>query len=44
MFPNRLREGLTLNEGPKVGNPYASRDHYDRFLPLPNSNADGAHY
>jgi len=34
---------LTLNEGPKVGHPYANRDRYNRLVPVPNGNAGGAH-
>ena len=36
-------KGLTMNEEPNVCCPYASRDHYDGSLPIPNSNAGGAH-
>ena len=35
-------KGLTVNEEPDVCRPYASRNHYDGFLPIPNSNAGGA--
>ena len=34
---------LTMNEEPNIRRPYASRNHYDRFLPIPNSNAGGTH-
>jgi hypothetical protein len=35
-------KGLTMNEESNVGHPYASRNHHDGFLPIPNSNAGGA--
>jgi hypothetical protein len=36
-------KGLTINEEPEIGRPYSSRNCYDGFLPIPNSNAGGAH-
>jgi hypothetical protein len=34
---------LTLNEEPKVGHPHASCERYGELVPVPNSNASGAH-
>jgi len=36
-------KGLTMNEEPNIGRPYASRNRYDEFLPIPNTNAGGTH-
>jgi hypothetical protein len=36
-------KGLTMNEEPNIGRPYASRTHYDGFLPIPDSNTSGTH-
>jgi hypothetical protein len=32
-----------MNEEPKVGHPYPTRNCYDELLPIPNSDAGGAH-
>jgi hypothetical protein len=34
---------LTLELKPKVYHPYASRDRYDQFFPVPDGNASSAH-
>jgi hypothetical protein len=38
-----LRKGLTVNGEPNVCQPYASRDHHDELVPIPNGNADDVH-
>jgi hypothetical protein len=39
----RPDEGLTMYKEPNIGRPYASRNRYDGFLPIPNSNAGEGH-
>jgi hypothetical protein len=34
---------LTVNEKSKVSHPYASRDHYNQLVPVPDGNASSAH-
>ena len=36
-------KGLTLNEEPNIGHPYASRDRYHEPLPVPYGDAGGTH-
>jgi len=32
-----------VNGEPNVCQPYASRDHHDELVPIPNGNADDVH-
>jgi len=36
-------KGLTSSEEPKVGHPYATCKRYGELVPVPDSNANGAH-
>jgi len=39
----RQGKGLTLSEEPEVGHPHATCERYGELVPVPNSNASGAH-